>query len=204
MNFLAHLHIASVTNTSFVGNFLGDFVKGNPEGQFNANIVRGIRLHRYVDSYTDQHLLIKSLKPLFPKLLRRFSPIALDMFWDHCLALHWHDFENYSLESFCQQAQLQIGSESRLEKNALPARFERVSQLAWQNRWFERYAEIETITSGLQRMALRSTRMAPLAETGDTLLANYELLSEQFFVLYPDVLQKSVEFIKKTEREIIL
>ena len=201
MNFLAHLHIASVTNSSFLGNFLGDFVKGNPDGQFNAKIVQGIRLHRFVDSYTDQHALIKSTKSLFPESLRRFSPIALDMFWDHCLSLHWNNFDNSSLDNFCRQAQLQIESESRLEKNALPARFERVSQLAWQHKWFERYAEIETITFALQRMALRSTRMAPLAETGETLLANYELLSEQFFVLYPDVLQKSVEFITKTEIE---
>ena len=67
MNFLAHLHIASFTNTSFVGNFLGDFVKGDPAGQFNAEIVQGIRLHRFVDSYTDQHQVMKSLKPLFPE-----------------------------------------------------------------------------------------------------------------------------------------
>lgn len=31
MNYLAHLHIADHTNTSFTGNFLGDFVKGDPE-----------------------------------------------------------------------------------------------------------------------------------------------------------------------------
>ena len=201
MNFLAHLHIASVTNTSFVGNYLGDFVKGNPEGQFNTDIIRGIRLHRYVDSYTDQHPIIKSLKPLFPKQLRRFSPITLDLFWDHCLSLHWRNFEDSSLESFCRRTRSQIESESRLEKNALPARFENVSQLAWKNKWFERYAEIETITFALQRMALRSTRMAPLADTGQTLLTHYELLSEQFFILYPDVLQKAVEFITKTEIE---
>lgn len=199
MNFLAHLHIASVTETSLLGNFLGDFVKGHPQGKFNPDIVQGIRLHRFVDSYTDQHVIIKSLKPLFPEKLRRFSPIALDMFWDHCLSLHWHDFEDASLEDFCRRAQLQTVSESRLENNVLPARFENVSQLAWKNKWFERYSEIETITFALQRMALRSTRMARLADTGETLLAHYELLTEQFFVLYPDVLQKSVEFITKTK-----
>jgi len=201
MNFLAHLHIASVTNSSFLGNFLGDFVKGNPDDQFNAQIVQGIRLHRFVDSYTDQHALIKSAKSLFPEQLRRFSPIALDMFWDHCLSKHWSDFASSSLVDFCQQAQLQIANESQVEESDLPVRFQRVSQLAWQNKWFERYSEIETINFALQKMALRSTRMAPLAETGETLLANYELLSKQFFVLYPDVLQKAVEFITKTEIE---
>ena len=199
MNFLAHLHIASVTNTSFVGNFLGDFVKGDPEGQFNSDIVQGIRLHRFVDSYTDQHLLIKSLKPLFPEPLRRFSPITLDMFWDHCLAKHWHDFEHASLVDFCRQAQLQIEAESSLEENALPSRFEKVSQSVWQNRWFESYAKIENITFGLQRIASRSPRMALLEDTGQTLLEHYDLLSEQFFTLYPDVLQKTAEFITESQ-----
>ena len=195
MNFLAHLHIASFTNTSFVGNFLGDFVKGDPDGLFNVKIVQGIRLHRFVDSYTDQHQIVKSLKPLFPQPLRRFSPITLDMFWDHCLAKHWRDFAHSSLADFCRQAQLQIEAESKSEKNALPPRFEKVSQLVWQGKWLERYAKIENINFGLQRIASRSPRMAPLADTGQTLLAHYDLLSEQFFELYPDVLQKAAEFI---------
>ena len=52
MNFLAHLHIASTTGTRFAGNFLSDFVKGNLDGQFNTDIVQGIRLHRFVGSYS--------------------------------------------------------------------------------------------------------------------------------------------------------
>jgi acyl carrier protein phosphodiesterase len=195
MNFLAHLHIASVTNTSFVGNFLGDFVKGDPDGQFNADIVQGIRVHRFIDSYTDQHEIVRSLKGLFPEPLRRFSPITLDMFWDHCLAKHWQEFAATSLVDFCQHAQRRIEAERRGEENSLPPRFEKVSQLAWQNRWFERYAELETITLGLQRIASRSPRMAPLADTSQTLQGNYQLLSEQFFILYPDVLEKAGAFI---------
>jgi len=197
MNFLAHLHIAQHTNSSFVGNFLGDFVKGDPTGQFNAQIVQGIRLHRFVDSYTDQHQIIKSLKPLFPTHLRRFSAITLDMFWDHCLAKHWDDFSDCSLADFCQQAQLQIEQESRLEKNALPQRFQKVSQLVWQGKWLECYAKIENINVGLQRIAMRSPRMAPLAFTGQTLLECYDLLSEAFFELYPEVLQKSAEHLQR-------
>ena len=46
-------------------------------------------------------------------------------------------------------------------------------------------------------MALHSPRMAPLAETGETLQKHYELLTEHFFILYPDVLSKTTEFIKE-------
>lgn len=197
MNFLAHLHIAQHTNTSFVGNFLGDFVKGDPQGKFNQEIVTGIRLHRFVDAYIDQHDLVRSTKPLFSQELRRYSPIALDMFWDHCLAKHWLEFHQLSLADFCQRAQLQVEQESALEKNELPERFNKVSNLVWQGKWLQSYAQIENIQYGLQRMSLRSKRMGPLALTGETLVENYDFLSELFFQVYPDVLQKSKQFIEK-------
>ncbi|WP_372880378.1 ACP phosphodiesterase [Psychromonas sp.] len=197
MNFLAHLHIAQHNNSSFLGNLLGDFVKGNPLGQFNADIVQGIRLHRFVDSYTDQHELVKLAKPLFSRELRRYAPIALDMFWDHCLARYWQQFHDLSLARFCRQAELQVESESARETNTLPPRFSRVSTLIWQQKWLESYAEIENIGYGLERMALRSPRMAPLAFTGEALVAHYDRLTEIFFQLYPDILDKTAGYISK-------
>lgn len=200
MNFLAHLHIASVTKSSFLGNFLGDFVKGSPDGLFSEKIVQGIRLHRFVDSYTDQHALIKSCKPLFPESLRRFSPITLDMFWDHCLAKHWLQFHPSPLADFCLQAELQINRESLNEVNPLPAQFEKISQLVWQGKWLEHYADINNIKFALKRIATRTTRMAPLASTGETLVNHYDFLQEQFFELYADVLLQATAYNKKGDR----
>ncbi|MGB5445260.1 MAG: ACP phosphodiesterase [Psychromonas sp.] len=196
MNFLAHLHIAQHTKTSFLGNLLGDFVKGNPDGQFNSDIVQGIRLHRFVDSYTDQHELVKLTKPLFNKELRRYAPISLDMFWDHCLAKHWLQFHDLPLTCFCQQAELQIQSESDHEKNSLPPRYGKVSALIWKGKWLESYAKMDNICYGLERMALRSPRMAPLALTGATLVEHYDRLSEIFFQLYPQILDKTAVYIR--------
>lgn len=189
MNYLAHLHIADHTQTSLLGNFLGDFVKGNPDGLYNVDVVKGIRLHRFVDSYTDSHPLIKSVKPLFLKELRRFSPISLDMFWDHCLAKYWLNFHPNSLTDFSIRAETRIADESLALSQPLPVRFEKISQLVWQGRWFEHYAELENIEFALQRIASRSPRMAPLANTFDTLTTHYDVLCDTFFQLYPEVLE---------------
>jgi len=197
MNYLAHLHIAEHTQTSFLGNFLGDFVKGNPDGKFNRKVVKGIRLHRFVDSYTDSHPMVKSIKPLFKKEVRRFSPIALDMFWDHCLAKNWSFFYADSLTDFSAQAQLIIANETRELGGPLPAKFETVSKLVWQGNWFEHYREIENIAFALQRISSRRTRMAPLAETFMTLSAHYDQLSDTFFELYPDLLSAAIRETKK-------
>lgn len=197
MNYLAHLHIAKHTQTSFLGNFLGDFCKGNPAGKFNSEVVKGIRVHRFVDSYTDSHPLVRSMKPLFPTKLRRFSPIALDMFWDHCLAKYWNNFYASSLSDFALQAQAMIQKESNQLVQPLPDSFKKVSKLVWEGRWFERYKDIKNIDFALQCIASRSPRMEPLADTFMTLSEHYEVLIDAFFQLYPDILMAAVAETKK-------
>lgn len=195
MNYLAHLHIAATTNTSFSGNFLGDFVKGNPDQLFPKKIVQGIRLHRYVDSFTDRHPDVLAAKLLFPKTLRRYAPIALDMFWDHCLALHWSSFHHLALSDFCQLAEQNIANETQSKLVILPERFERINSWVWQDKWLESYQKMANIEYALRRMSTRSERMAPLAETGKVLSENYTELSLVFFVLYKEVLKASQVFV---------
>ena len=80
MNYLAHLHIAKQTNTSYIGNLLGDFVKGGIQYlDFEQEIKRGIALHRAVDVYTDQHSFVSDLKRSLGSH-RRYGGIVLDVF----------------------------------------------------------------------------------------------------------------------------
>ena len=114
MNFLAHLHIAEHCESSALGNLLGDFVKGNPDNQFSSEIVQGIKLHRFVDSYTDSHELVREARLMFQGKQRRFSGIALDMFWDHCLAANWHHYHQMALSKFCERQQNSHGFRAKL------------------------------------------------------------------------------------------
>ncbi|WP_456294639.1 ACP phosphodiesterase [Vibrio sp. AK197] len=186
MNFLAHLHIAEHSDSSSLGNLLGDFVKGRPQGQFPERIVRGIQLHRFVDSYTDHHPLIKEIKPLFTGESRRFAGIALDMFWDHCLATHWHQFSSQPLEAFCLRAQSKVLEEQHAL--TLPERFVDVTQHMWRGRWLQSYQELDNIEFALQRMSTRSPRMGKLSACTPILRQHYHTLNKTFLSLYPDVL----------------
>jgi len=201
MNYLAHLHIAASTNTSYSGNFLGDFVKGDPAQQFPIKIVEGIRLHRYVDSFIDKHPHVLEAKLVFPKALRRYAPIALDMFWDHCLALYWSRFHHLTLSDFCAMAKRKIEQETEGEDVILPPRFQQVNGWVWEERWLESYQKLTNIEYALKRMATRSERMAPLAETGQILAKNYVQLSDVFFEVYADVLQASEAFVVKVNTD---
>ncbi|CAM2944814.1 ACP phosphodiesterase [Vibrio diazotrophicus] len=188
MNYLAHLHIAEASDSNLLGNLLGDFVKGNPSEQYSEEIVQGIRLHRWVDAYTDSHEVMILAKALFPATTRRFSPIALDMFWDHCLAKHWQSFHSQSLRQFVLDAERKVKID---HSSSLPERYMMVSDKMWQGRWLESYAEFENIHFALQRMSLRRERMKPLAECYVSLEDSYQELESLFFSLYPQVLEKA-------------
>ncbi|WP_261818249.1 acyl carrier protein phosphodiesterase [Vibrio gallicus] len=186
MNFLAHLHLAEQSGSSLVGNLLGDFVRGDPSKQYHQEWSEGIRLHRFVDSYTDSHPSIKALLPLFAKQ-RRFAPIALDVFWDHCLINQWSRFHPHDVQQFCLKAQLK--THPRYIQQALPVRYQQVVGAMWDGKWLESYAKMDNIQYALHRMSLRSPRMAPLQLCYSHLEQHYNHLNQVFLEFYPELIE---------------
>lgn len=196
MNFLAHLHIAHVSSSSLMGNLLGDFVKGDPDKQYSEVVSRGIRLHRFVDSYTDSHSVMKEAKCYFPPQQRRFAGIALDVMWDHYLATSWKQYHDQPLSDFCRFAEREVKLEQQQSTmlSELPNRYLQMTSRMWQGRWLESYQTLENIEFALQRMSLRSPRMAPLAECFEPLTDHYPDLKRLFAKFYPELLQVSRDF----------
>lgn len=191
MNFLAHLHIADHCNSHLMGNLLGDFVKGDPSKQYQTDISNGIKLHRFVDRITDHHALVEECKPHFSGVARRFAPIALDMFWDHCLAKHWRTFSPQSLDSFVRYAYSEVNKQI---SDDLPPRFLMLHSRMWSGGWLQSYQDLENIEFALHRMSQRSPRMADLTTTFEVLDNEYEQLEAKFAALYQDVLRQSAEY----------
>nr|WP_319557183.1 ACP phosphodiesterase [uncultured Vibrio sp.] len=191
MNFLAHLHIADHCNSHLLGNLLGDFVKGDPSKQYQTDISNGIKLHRFVDRTTDHHPIVEECKPHFTGVARRFAPIALDMFWDHCLAKHWHTFHHKSLDQFVQDAHNRVDREVG---DNLPQRFLLLHSRMWSGGWLQSYQDLENIEFALHRMSQRSPRMSDLTTTFAVLDEEYAILEAKFPTIYRDVLQQALEF----------
>ncbi|OLQ84971.1 ACP phosphodiesterase [Vibrio ponticus] len=196
MNFLAHLHIAHVSNSSLMGNLLGDFVKGDPDKQYSHIVSQGIRLHRFVDSYTDSHSVMREAKSYFSPETRRFAGIALDVMWDHYLATNWKLYHDRPLNDFCRFAEREVKLEQHQSAtiSELPNRYLQMTTRMWQGQWLQSYQTLENIEFALQRMSLRSPRMAPLAECFAPLSAHYAELESLFVDFYPELLQVSRDF----------
>lgn len=185
MNFLAHLHLASLANSSFLGNLMADFVRGTPEEQYSAPVAAGIRLHRRIDTLTDSHPLVREARQLFRPEYRRYAPITLDVVWDHFLSLHWSQFEpKTSLTDFTQHVRTVIEPQLAFT----PVKFQELNEFMWPQRWLIRYQEIPYIGQVLAGMAKRRPKLAALRETNQDFIYNYQSFENIFFRFYPQMM----------------
>lgn len=93
MNYLAHIYFSGTCRQVAVGNFIGDFVKGQGYKVYPSGIRKGILLHREIDHFTDTHPIFKETVELLRPSFGRYSGIMADMYYDYLLA---SDFERYS------------------------------------------------------------------------------------------------------------
>ncbi|WP_312688960.1 ACP phosphodiesterase [Kosakonia sp.] len=188
MNFLAHLHLAHLAKSSLPGNLLADFVRGNPENLYPAEIVAGIHMHRRIDVMTDNLPEVRIARDAFRPLTRRVAPITLDVMWDHFLSRHWAQISpDLPLETFIRTAQSQV---TAILPDS-PPRFVNLNNYLWSERWMERYREMDFIQNVLNGMANRRPRLGALRDSWQDLEANYALLETLFWTFYPRMMTQA-------------
>ncbi|MCW3805122.1 ACP phosphodiesterase [Plebeiibacterium marinum] len=100
MNFLAHLYLSGGVNKVMLGNFIGDFVKGNKYRSFSPEIQKGILLHRKIDAFTDKHSIVKQSSSRFKPCYQRYSSVVIDVIYDHFLAKNWNQYSTEPLNKY--------------------------------------------------------------------------------------------------------
>ncbi|MGK3115785.1 ACP phosphodiesterase [Candidatus Pantoea formicae] len=182
MNFLAHLHLAQLANSSLLGNLMADFVRGNVQSQWPETVVAGIAMHRRVDVLTDSLPEVREARQFFRAETRRVAPITLDVIWDHFLALHWDRLHPaQSLVDFTAAAEREILP----QLPGTPEGFVELNAVMWRERWFEHYAEPARLARVLNGMAHRRPRLVALRDSYQDFVEHYQQLEPLFFQFYP-------------------
>ncbi len=103
MNFLGHLYFSNNDISIMNSNLFGDFVKGSDLSPFPDKVKNGILLHRNIDDFIDHHPAVIELYHYLYKDLPKVTGIAVDLFFDHILALNWENYHSQSLDEFVFQ-----------------------------------------------------------------------------------------------------
>jgi len=156
-----------------VGNFIGDFVRGkNFHEQFSASIALGIALHREIDEFTDNHPVVLESKIRLRPKYRHYSPVIVDMFYDHFLAKNWRSYHSLTLDQYAQHA---YGILKRFE-NVVPEQVQRLLPHIIRGNWLLNYAQVEGIHRALSGMAQRTPYKSKMDEASNDLMEYYNCL----------------------------
>lgn len=189
MNYLAHIYLARHDDDAMVGAWLGDFVKANQMDAFSPAMQYEIRLHRRVDTFTDQHPGMLAAKRLFPEGPRRYAGILLDVFGDFWLTRHW--------STVCTESRTELVArfyaalrrhEARLPAHAVPVAERMIAQ-----DWLAGYGSAAGVDATIRRIATRLSRNGDTMTAGlETLWQNESALQDLFAGFFPE-LQAYVE-----------
>jgi len=184
VNHLAHFMLAQDRPYLEAGAFLGDYVKGRLHGEFHREIEDGIRLHRKIDAFTDQHRVVKKSCDRFDPEVRRYAPIMLDIFFDHLLAKNWHRFRKEPLGDFSDR----IFTNLDACRNLLPEKVVAVADRMRKHNVLNSYADETFMLPVLSSLSRRLKRKNPVADGFHQFQRNEAKITEDFESFFPEVI----------------
>lgn len=165
MNFLAHLLTGDSGEAMMVGSFAGDFCRGRLE-KHPVRLRAGIRLHRMVDAFAEDHRSFSAVRALLRPSLGLYSAVGADMLIDHLLARHWDRWlPAESLPAFADR----VGAVLVEHSHWLPEKGRKIARMMILGRWLESYAREDGIRTALEKMSMRTRGNIRLSDAMDEL-----------------------------------
>lgn len=186
MNYLAHIFLSGKDSQLQIGNFIGDFVKGNHYNKYPVRIRKGILLHRKIDSFTDTHPVVRETVVFLRPTFGRYSAIILDMYFDYFLAIRFADYHSQkSLRIFA----FRFYFSALVNYNQLPIRVKGfIFHFIISDR-LSKYSKLDGLKSSLEIMANYKISALQPEETVNFLIENHDELEKQFHLFFPDLIE---------------
>ena len=193
MNFLAHIYLSGKDENLILGNFIADMVKGRQIEKYSPEVVKGIRLHRKIDEFTDSHPFVTRSKDRIREKYRHYSGVVVDMYYDHFLASSWDDYCNEPLETFVQNAY------NVLLKNyiMLPSRAKFILPIMIGSNWLVNYADLKSLQRHMEGMARRTSFNSGMEEAVTDLRKHYNEFHRDFAEFFPELVRFSIKYVEK-------
>lgn len=193
MNFLAHLYLSADDNKLMIGSFIADFVKGKQIETFEPDIIKGIKLHRAIDEYTDNHEIVKISKLRIQQKYKKFSPVIIDMVYDHYLAKNWNNYSTTGLNVFANKVYKTL----ILNYTILPAQVKRLIVFMVLNNWLVSYSDLVQLQRRFEGMARRTKFDSGMENVVADIVSEYSKYESEFEIFFPELINFSKNFLLK-------
>jgi acyl carrier protein phosphodiesterase len=200
MNLLAHFYLSHVHNTAsspevLVGNFIGDFIRGNNFEGMTAEVIRGIKLHRKIDTFTDTHFVARRSASLLKPYFGRYSPAIMDVLYDHILAQEWERFSSITLQTFAEQ----IYHICTIFRHQMPEQVQGFLPHMIEHNWLVNYRT----RYGIERSLMNLSRRAKYGNGFEQAIGIFDTYADtlraDFFEFFPELNSEALMFLLSSQ-----
>lgn len=167
-----------------VGNFIADAIKGNSYLKFEAEIQKGILLHREIDTFTDQHDIVKQSKRRLNLRYNHFKGIIIDIFYDHFLAKNWSQFSAIPLELYSTEVYKILQKRTEI----YPSKINQLLHYMTFENWLLNYQYTDEIKKVLTRMSYRTKYQSYMDLAEEDLLLHYDDFEKDFMSFFKEII----------------
>lgn len=176
MNFLAHIYLSGDNDHIKIGNFMADGIHGKNFDAFPADVQKGIRLHREIDSFTDFHPIFRQSKHRLHERYGHYSGVIIDIFYDHFLAKNFSTYSSEPLDVFASKFYILLEANFAI----LTPRFQMMFPVLKEENWLGLYATIPGIGHILYNMDRRTKLQSKMQFSVDELTLYYNDFEKEF------------------------
>lgn len=183
MNYLGHLYLSGTDPDVLFGNFIADAVKGRDLSAWPERVALGIRLHRAIDSFTDQHPSLRAGRARVRAHAGLYAGVVMDLFYDHLLASTWTRWHAEPLTRFVAAAHATLDQ----RRDDMPRETAALYHVMRDRDWLVGYASVDGLCRALDGLSRRALRGHAMAGAERVLTAHLPSYLDEFERFLPEV-----------------
>jgi acyl carrier protein phosphodiesterase len=184
MNYLAHARLSFNMPEILTGNMISDYIKGKKQFDYPAGVQRGIKLHRAIDDFTDNHPVTKEMKEYFRPYYRLYAGAFCDVTYDHFLANDPGEFET---EDQLQQFATAVYTSLQQSEALLPEPFKKMLPWMKTQNWLFNYRSRWGTEKSFGGLVKRSQYLNDSTAAFEVFNNNYDKLQQLYNDFYPGI-----------------
>lgn len=104
MNYLAHTLLTAHDDEILFGNLIADTISNAERDELSDQMKIGVKLHRFIDSYTDEHAAVRICTAILREHHGKYAPVVFDLCSDYLLSESWSRYTEISRKEIVENA----------------------------------------------------------------------------------------------------
>jgi acyl carrier protein phosphodiesterase len=186
LNFLAHLHLSCSNEYLLVGNYLSDLLSLKESNNLPQEYKNGIKLHRLIDTYTDNNSDVRFVNSLLIPYVGKYAPVATDVIFDYYLAQNWKKYNHQTITEFCLHSYSIIQSHIHIA----PKKVQDITSAMILDNFLEKYTSKQGLDFVFEKLNKRSRFKVDFKNVLTAIEKESESINKSFLSFYPSIIKE--------------